>query len=288
MSALSSISHSQAVEALLSDDLIGIGMEADAIRRTLHPEGVVSYALSHVVQLGAADPLAAAARALDQGATALTLHASADAALPQLLESIHALRAAHPALPLSGFPLAQISALPDTTLEALHSAGIQALAPDSTETLAFDDALALHRAAHAVGLVTTATLIFGAGESPDTLVSRVERLRELQDQTHGFAAFTLLAAKSPTGRELDDPTAVEYLKTLALCRILLATIENIESSWQQQGLKVLQMTLGFGANDAGSLFALGAQAPEEEVRRIIRDAGFKPAQRDPLYRLRYL
>jgi len=282
------IDHAHALEALLSDDLIGIGMEADAVRRRLHPEGVVTYALSPGVTLGAADPTKSVADAVEDGATAITLYAAPGATLDQLETAICTIRHAHPTLPLSGFPLGQIAALPPTILTALYTAGVRSLAADTTETLAFDSALAFHRTAHAAGLSTTATLLFGAGESPDTLITRLETLRALQQETLGFVAFTLLAAHSPTGRDLDDPTAVEYLKTLALCRIVLDNIDHIESNWQQQGLKVLQMTLRFGANDAGSLFAPNAQAPEEEVRRIIRDAGFRPAQRDPLYRMCFL
>lgn len=276
------IDHAHAREALLSDDLIGIGMEAGAVRRRLHPEGVVSYALSPVITLGAEDPIAAIAHALDNGATAATLHLTPGTDLQAALRTI---RQAYPTLPLVGPPLSQLAA---SDLPALHAAGIRTLAPDTTEALTFEAALELHRTAHAAGFSTTATLLFGAGESPDTRITRLETIRALQQETHGFVAFTLLAAHSPTGRELDDPTAVEYLKTLALCRIVLDNIDNLEANWQQQGLKVLQMSLRFGANDAGSLFAPNTHAPEEEVRRVIRDAGFKPAQRDPLYCTMYL
>jgi cyclic dehypoxanthinyl futalosine synthase len=90
---------------------------------------------------------------------------------------------------------------------------------------------------------------------------------------------------------------VEYLKTLAVSRLHLEGIENVQASWVTQGLKTCQVALRFGANDVGSVMleenvvsAAGThhRASEEELRRLIRDAGFIPKQRDTLYRSLYL
>ena len=86
---------------------------------------------------------------------------------------------------------------------------------------------------------------------------------------------------------MEEATAVEYLKALAISRLYLDTIDNVQATWAAQGLKVLQMGLRFGANDVGG--AIPEENPakattEEELRRIIRDAGFKPVQRDSMYR----
>jgi cyclic dehypoxanthinyl futalosine synthase len=156
---------------------------------------------------------------------------------------------------------------------------------------------------------TVAALHFGAGE---TLAQRVDTLaviRQLQDDTGGFSAFVPVAAEAAGGRELDAVTAVEQLKTLAVARVFLDNFENIQWSGAAQGLKVLQMGLRFGANDAGSVApeTLGAKPgngasaagvesaaavanhiSEEDLRRIIRDAGFQPVQRDLAYRAMYL
>ena len=92
-------------------------------------------------------------------------------------------------------------------------------------------------------------------------------------------------------------TAVEYLKTLAVSRLYLENILNVQASWVTQGLKLCQVALRFGANDVGSIMieenvvsAAGAhhRSTEEELRRIIRDAGFVPKQRDTLYRTYFL
>ena len=90
---------------------------------------------------------------------------------------------------------------------------------------------------------------------------------------------------------------VEYLKVLAIARLYLDNIENVQASWVTQGLKVLELGLHFGGNDVGSVMleenvvkAAGTSncTTEEELRRIIRDAGFKPVQRDTLYRTMFL
>ena len=97
--------------------------------------------------------------------------------------------------------------------------------------------------------------------------------------------------------EWNEATAVEYLKVLAISRIYLSNFLNVQSSWVTQGLKVCQMGLRFGGNDVGSVMieenvvrAAGVTncTTEEELRRIIRDAGFRPAQRDTLYRQYFL
>jgi cyclic dehypoxanthinyl futalosine synthase len=107
-------------------------------------------------------------------------------------------------------------------------------------------------------------------------------VRRLQEQTGGFVAFSPQATDAPGGRELDGVTAVERLKTLSIARMFLDNIENAQAIATPQGLKVLQMGLRFGANDVGPI-ALDA-GREEDVRRIIRDAGFQPAQREMGYR----
>jgi cyclic dehypoxanthinyl futalosine synthase len=149
----------------------------------------------------------------------------------------------------------------------------------------FQEWLGVHGAAHQLGMRTAATMVFGAGETPEQRVGLLEAVRQLQQETGGFTAFVPVAAKAPGGRELDGATAVERLKMLAISRMFLENIENVQSSRAGQGLKVLQTGLRFGANDVGTVDAGAANgAAEEDLRRIIRDAGFRPAQRDALYR----
>jgi cyclic dehypoxanthinyl futalosine synthase len=159
----------------------------------------------------------------------------------------------------------------------------------------------VHRTAHQLGMRTTATMMFGCGETLDQRLNHLELVRNLQEETGGFTAFipwTFQPENTSLGRSVkEEATAVEYLKTLAVSRIYLSNIENVQSSWVTQGLKTCQLGLRFGGNDVGSIMieenvvaAAGARfrASEEELRRIIRDAGFVPKQRDTLYRTYFL
>lgn len=135
-------------------------------------------------------------------------------------------------------------------------------------------------------------MTFGSGETVEHRVNHLDAVRKLQQETGGFAAFTpwSFTPLSPASNGFEEATAVEYLKTLAIARMYLDNITNVQSNLETQGLKVLQVGLRFGGNDAGSvLLAKGANAAtEEQVRQVIRDAGFKPVQRDTLYRTMYL
>lgn len=293
------LSPEHALDCFASDDLIGIGMEADAIRRRLHPETVVAYAVESVIDANAPIPPQVEAAA-EYGATGVILRAPLSLGLEALEAVLATIRRTDPALRIQAFSAAEVVTLaaaahltPGDLLARLKASGLDTLPGTGASCLDSESWLAVHCAAHNAGLFTTAELLFGAGEPALDRVTFLRSLRALQSETHGFLAFTLTAAPSPTGRDLDDPTAVEFLKTLAICRMLLDNIPHIQISAHHQGLKVLQMSLRFGANDAGSVHPVAISrhsqdASEEEIRRIIRDAGFRPAQRDPLYRTLFL
>jgi len=159
----------------------------------------------------------------------------------------------------------------------------------------------VHREAHRLGMQTTATMMFGCGETLEQRVNHLEVVRRIQEETGGFTAFipwTFQKENTSLGRFVqEEATAVEYLRTLAVSRLYLENIPNVQASWVTQGLKLCQIGLRFGANDVGSIMieenvvsAAGAHncSTEEELRRIIRDAGFVPRQRDTLYRTLFL
>ena len=147
--------------------------------------------------------------------------------------------------------------------------------------------------AHELGLKTTATMMFGHIETLEERLEHLQRVRDLQDKTGGFTAFipwpfqpdnTPLAAS----RHIEKASAVEYLRMLALARIFLDNVPNIQASWVTQGPKIAQLSLFFGANDFGSTMieenvvaAAGGhfRLSEEEIRRLVTDAGFTPRQR---------
>lgn len=147
--------------------------------------------------------------------------------------------------------------------------------------------------AHNLGLRTTATMMFGHIETMDERLEHLQRIRDLQDRTSGFTAFipwpfqpdnTALAQ----GETIEKETAFGYLKMLSLSRIFLDNVDNIQASWVTQGPKIAQLSLFFGANDFGSTMieenvvaAAGVhfRLSEEEIQKLVRDAGFEPRQR---------
>jgi len=287
------ITPAQALDCFASDDLIGIGMEADAIRRQLHPEGVVTYVLDAPIDLANPTPIQDQIEAaLDDGATGLTLRNTASLDLAALEAQLTAIHTRLPTLNITALSAPELAHLAQTTpleaiLQRLRAAGLSAILGHGADSLGPAAWLRIHRAAHLAQIPSTAELLFGPEDSLQQRAAFLDAIHTLQAETHGFLAFTLTAAPAATGRDLDDPTAVEYLKTLAICRMILTNIPDIQPNLPQQGLKVLQMGLRFGGNDAGSPLA-AKSAPEEELRRLIRDAGFQPAQRDPLHRTLFL
>ena len=156
--------------------------------------------------------------------------------------------------------------------------------------------LMVHREAHRLGLRTTATMMIGVGETIHHRIRHLDRLRNLQDETGGFTAFipwTFQAEHTELAqRNLPEVTAAEYLRLLALSRIYLDNVQNVQVSWLTVGLKVGQVGLRFGVNDMGSIMieenvisAAGAKhrANDAELRHVIQDAGFIPRQRTTLY-----
>jgi cyclic dehypoxanthinyl futalosine synthase len=199
-----------------------------------------------------------------------------------------------------------IMRLRDAGLDSIPGGGAEILDDDVRKRIArlkcrTEDWVSVHRTAHELGMRTTATMMFGVGETVEQRVNHFEVVRRLQEETGGFTAFIPWSFQPGNtalgGRCWEEATSVEYLKVLAISRLYLDNIENVQASWVTQGLKVLEMGLHFGGNDVGSVMleenvvkAAGTSncTTEEELRRIIRDAGFKPVQRDTLYRTMFL
>ncbi len=149
--------------------------------------------------------------------------------------------------------------------------------------------------AHKLGMPTTATMMFGSVETDKEIIEHLVRLRHIQDETGGFTAFipwTYQPGNTKLGGR--SATAVEYLKVLALSRIMLDNFENIQASWVTQGSKIAQVALEFGANDFGSTMieenvvaAAGVtfRMTKQEIVNLINDAGYNAAQRDTTYNI---
>jgi cyclic dehypoxanthinyl futalosine synthase len=205
------------------------------------------------------------------------------------------------------YHFAQISGLSITAvLERLIAAGLNSIPGGGAEILSdrvrselaprkcsADQWIQIMEEAHRLGLRTTATMMFGHIETMEERLEHLQRVRDLQDHSSGFTAFipwpfqpdhTPLAAT----RKIEKTTAVDYLRMLALSRIFLDNVRNIQASWVTQGPKIAQLSLFFGANDFGSTMieenvvaAAGVhfRLSEEEIKRLVRDAGFTPQQR---------
>lgn len=221
-----------------------------------------------------------------------------------------------------------------TTLQRLNEAGLDSIPGGGAEVLSdrireqispkkIGKArwLEVMEQAHCIGMKTTATMMFGSVEEPEDIIEHLDAIRRLQDKTNGFTAFipwsfqplnTELGVKSlelrvkkkerlsklPNSRtpnsELHTATAVDYLRVLALSRVYLDNVPNIQASWVTQGLKMAQVALRFGANDFGSTMieenvvaAAGVKyrVSTEDIVTAIKASGFKPAQRDMYYNI---
>jgi cyclic dehypoxanthinyl futalosine synthase len=206
--------------------------------------------------------------------------------------------------------LSRLSQLPvEDVLRRLIDAGLDSIPGGGAEILvdrvrkllhcygkaSADEWLEVMRHAHRAGLKTTATMMYGTVETDEERLEHMLRLRALQDQTGGFTAF-ITWSYQPDHTELAgvEATGVDYLRTLAMARIVLDNFDNLQASWVTQGGKVGQLSLAFGANDMGSVMieenvvrAAGASycMDEVEIVRNIEDAGFEARRRNMHYEI---
>jgi cyclic dehypoxanthinyl futalosine synthase len=145
--------------------------------------------------------------------------------------------------------------------------------------------------AHNEGMKTSVTMMYGIGETLAERLEHLQRVRDLQARTGGFTAFItwpLQPENTPSMSHMPKTDAITYLRTVAISRIVLDNVPNLQSSWVTMGMKVGQMALNYGCNDFGSLMieenVVSAantthRTTVEELDRLIRDAGFTPARR---------
>lgn len=190
---------------------------------------------------------------------------------------------------------AVLEALVEAGLDSVPGAGAEILVDDVRTEIAKKKIgtarwLDIHRAAHEGGLLTSATMMFGAGESRADRIEHMLRIRDLQAETGGFTAFIPWTLQ-PEGTGMagaEEATATEYLKTVAISRLVIDNIKNFQVSYVTQGPKVAQVALHFGCNDFGSLMmeenvvsATGIDfiMPKEEIVRLIEEAGYTAVSR---------
>ncbi|HEY7111909.1 MAG TPA: cyclic dehypoxanthinyl futalosine synthase [Thermoanaerobaculia bacterium] len=194
-----------------------------------------------------------------------------------------------------------ISRLRDAGLQSIPGGGAEVLEDSVRERIwaltkaPTDKWIEVHETAHNLGIRTTATMMFGVGETYAQRVHHFRVLRDLQDRTGGFTAWipwTFQEENTALDGKVPLAGGFEYLKTLAVSRLYFDNIRHVQGSWVTQGPKIGQISLSFGADDLGSIlieenvvFAAGARnrMTREELCRLIRDAGYEPVQRRTLY-----
>ena len=192
------------------------------------------------------------------------------------------------------FKEAGLNSLPGGGAEILVERVRKMISPKKANT---DRWLEVMKTAHEVGLKSTATMVFGHVETLEERLLHMARIRELQDSTSGFRAFipwTLSPDGTPNMSHFKPAGGEDYLKTIAISRLFFDNIEHIQSGWLTEGLKLGQIALAFGCDDMGGTLiedkvleptGIEVHTTSDDLIRLIREAGFKPAQRDTNYNI---
>ena len=336
------LSRREALWLLTSADLLDTGRLANAIRRRIHPDNLVTFVVDRNVNYtniceskckfcafyrdqNASDAYLLAEEEIyrkiqelvDTGGTQLLMQGGLHPGLglEWFIRLFREIKRRFPTVqnhslsPAEITQIARISGLTIAdTLLRLKEAGLDSIPGGGAEILVdrvrqdisprkigWEGWATVMREAAALGMPTTATMMFGSREEPEDIVEHLFRVKQLQDEGGTFTAF-IPWTYQPGNTELGGKTAtgVEYLKVLALSRIVLANISNIQASWVTQGAKMAQVALFFGANDLGGTMleenvvaAAGCtfRISREEMVELIKEAGFNAAQRTTLYRI---
>src|SRR5579862_5942447 len=291
------LTRQQALDHFRSPDLIGLGFEADAVRRRLHPEGVVTYIIDRNINYTnfcteyctfcafyrpLKGPRANEGYILDfekiyekiaeteeMGATGMLMQGGIhpDLKIDWFERLFRGIKQRFPQIWLHCLSASEILAIAEyselslrDTIMRLRDAGLDSIPGGGAEILDDDvrhriarlkcrteEWVDVHRTAHQLGMRTTATMMFGCGETFEQRMNHLDIVRNLQEETGGFTAFipwSFQRENTSLGRFVkEEATAVEYLQTLAISRIYLDNFQNVQSSWVTQGLKTCQLGL---------------------------------------------
>ncbi len=336
------LSREEGVVLLRDGDLLSLGELADATRRRLHPEGLVTYIIDRNINytnvctaqcafcafyrdLPAKDGYVLSKdefkqkidETLSLGGEQILLQGGLhpDLGIEYYEELFHWIKATYPKLWVHGLSPAEVKHICRvsklTTEEAVRrliAAGLDSIPGGGAEVLSnrvrniigiakgsTEDWLEVMEVAQNQGLKTTATMMFGHVETLEERIDHLMHLRALQDKTHGFTAFIAWTFQPEnTALAGDEVTSFQYLRTLAVARVMLDNFPNVQASWVTQGGKIGQMSLRFGANDFGSLMieenvvssaGAGFHLTESEIARNIQGAGFTPKRRTMHYEI---
>jgi len=236
--------------------------------------------------------------------------------LDYYLDMIRALKREHPTVAVKAFTAIELSYFAElhglsirATLGALKEAGLDMIPGGGAEVFAdrvrykicrekadADRWFEVHETAHALGIPSNATLLYGHIETVEERVDHLLRLREMQDRTRGLLSYIPLAYHPDHNRmkKLGAPSGIDALKNVAVGRLLLDNVPHIKAYWIMLGVKTAQVALSFGADDIDGTVTweriyhmAGAATPEglteERLREIIREADREPVERDAFY-----
>lgn len=188
-----------------------------------------------------------------------------------------------------------LASIPGAGAEILSDRVRDIIAPRKIDSEVWVD---IHRQAHKLGIKSTATMMYGTMESDEEIIEHWDMIRNLQDETGGFRAFIMWSFQGENTKlleqfpEMEKPSSNRYLRLLAVARLFLDNVQNIQSSWVTQGPYIGQMALMYGANDLGSTMmeenvvrsaGAGFRMAKEEMIRLIDDIGEIPAIRNTAY-----
>jgi len=336
------LSRDEGIFLLKDADLLSLGELADATRRRLHPEGLVTYIIDRNINytnvctaqcafcafyrdLPAKDGYVLSKDEFRQkidetlalGGEQILLQGGLhpDLGIEYYEDLFRWIKASYPKLWVHGLSPAEVKHICRvsklSTAEAVRrliAAGLDSIPGGGAEVLSnrvrniigiakgsTEEWLEVMEVAQGQGLKTTATMMFGHVETLEERIDHLLHLRALQDRTHGFTAFIAWTFQPEnTALAGDEVTSFQYLRTLAVARVMLDNFPNIQASWVTQGGKIGQMSLRFGANDFGSLMieenvvssaGAGFHLTEAEIARNIQGAGFVPKRRTMHYEI---
>lgn len=338
------VTKKAAANLLKKSDLLEMGGIADSLRKSLHPDGIVTFVVDRNINytnvcinkcrfcafyrdvdspdaylLSKDEIFKKIDETVALGGTQILLQGGLHPGLDigYYIDLLRLIKSRYD-INIHGFSPPEIYYLADKhnltigeTLKLLKDAGLDSVPGGGAEILSdrvreilsprkikTSQWLKVMETAHFSGMRTTATMMFGSIEKPEDIIEHLDHIRTLQDRTGGFTAFIPWSFQPGNtelvNSQLHAATAVEYLRILALSRIYLDNIKNIQASWVTQGLKLAQVALRFGANDFGSTMieenvvasaGVSYSVSKNDIINSIRSAGFKPAQRDTYYNI---
>ncbi len=317
--------------------LLELGAEADRVRRSLHPEEVVTYIVDRNInytnvcvadcgfcafarrpkhQEGYTLSFEEIGQKIEEtkalGGVQILIQGGHNPYIPfdWYLDLLRYIKKNHP-IHIHGFSPSEVDFFstvfrmePREIIRELQKAGLDSIPGGGGEILVqrvrdlvakkkagADRWLEIMEIAHEEGMKTSVTMMYGLGETLEERIEHLNRVREVQARTNGFTAFIcwpLQPENTPLMSNQQKTDAIEYLRTVAISRIILDNVPNLQSSWVTMGMKIGQLALRFGCNDFGSLMieenVVSAanttfRTTTDEMERLITEAGFTPARR---------